>query len=805
MYVRLQSSYSIVSLPTNFLSLKKVDNDELTFELTYKFDQELAIKKNLTTVVVDIASESPPSLNAVSNTENSIKGILGFQSAHVKSLSDYIANSIVLSHTSDPTKKINNELVQLFNRGYTSEQLPQLKNNALVPIRTIDATSAITAVHAQHDMDLSNVTSRTLAERLLLQGVDPSSAYEINDLGLSLIESHSGIAKYSPVVFRTETEKDLYSYKTISYAKPILQTSAGEPGVVLSNESLIADQYTLERAAIDSRHVTVHDTLRFKLNKSAPDRMTLIIRVKDKTGVTVQSLERVFYPRDFIKYYMIPRARPIVKISNRSDKSYAMLNIRQVDIAASKVRIYKRIYDHNGMTDEPYTFVNEIDLTIKDGWKYLPVEVSYGNTIIYRIIPISPFGTSGSDYASIVLKPQGRNPNFKQVVITTKTQLKGVQLEVSKLPSDCVSFRVYRRDVTIGNNVREDIGSPILVNTSDPNVAYSVVDASVKANHVYAYYCRIFRKTGSQEDRLATHYEHIPLVENIVETKIIDPNLTLTDRGYDVHFKLSTTVVGTRIDQLKQLLEKQGFYDLFQDDIADVRDQLGKLIAHTVKRVDLMTGAVEDFGVVDKDEFSDLTARNVAGVSELRVGRKYRYVVTALLRAPETMLENFTKSVRDPNTKRLYNFNPFKFLHPIVAQHGNIVTVDSIRTNYVKEPMMFGEIGSYAFAEITVDRQKSLISSAVREKKGVNIDVLRWTAVGASKDVDHFQVILEHGGKRSIVGRATCAPDTDSFLYVRKLNQVEIGLDLRYYICPVYHDFVRGLETSVSNVEEGSW
>lgn len=800
MYIQLQSSYQIVTLKDDFLTLKQVKGDELVFELKYLFDQEVAVKKNIANVSVEVAKTPPPKL-AANDADDIVVGILTQKSAHTALIDSYVRNDLITNFPSDPTKNVSNEVVSLLNRGYAASQLPQLQKRALVPARVADVKNPVTAVVAQHDVG-SESSERQLAEELLLRGVDPSTSYEVNDLGLTLAESFRGIQRRSPSVFSSETEKTQYKYKTFPYLVPIDQASAGEPGV--STVDISADQFTLKRDFVDARYVPVTDSFKFVFPENSPDKVTLVLRVKDSAGVTVQLLERAFYPREYIKYYNIPRLPPLVNVNNQSNKSHAMLSVKQVDHAATGVRIYKRVYDHHYVTDEPYTFVSEFDISPSDGWKYIPVDVSHGNTLIYRVVPMSALGTYGSDFATIIVKPKAHNPAIKRVVITTKPQLNGVLLEVSKLPSDCVSFQIMREDVTLDKGSIVFIDSPTRTETSDPNRVYTLVDSSVKGGHAYAYHCRIIRKTGSHEDRLVTYYEHIPLVENIVETKIVNPSLFFTDAGYDVQFNIATTVVGTKVDQIKKLLERQGMYDLFTDDITNVRDQLGKLIAHNVKRVDLTTGFVEDFGTIDSETFSDLSARNVAGVSELRLGRKYRYVVTALLRAPETLLESFVKTSTDATTNRQYSYKPFKFLHPVVAKHGNIVTPNSIRANYSKDPMTFGEIGNYVVAEVALDKQKSIVTSAVREKKGIDVDVLRWVLTGASKDVDHFQVIVEHGGTKSIVGKATCVPETDSFLYVRRLDQTEIGLDLRYFVCPVYHDFTRGLEVAVSNTEDNT-
>lgn len=797
MYVRLRSSFQVVSLPEDFLTLKEVDGNRLTFELSYSYDQELAVKKSITNVSVEVATKSSPTVADGSRSGDLALDVQRQHSTHATLVNDHVRAEVLLDHASDPTKTVSNEVVTLLRRGQSASQITQLKKRAFAPIKAKNAASPVKPIQAQHELGDAGVTTQRLAEGLLLRGRDPSAAYKVNDLGLSLTEATAGTLRRSPTVFIDDVERDLYWYKTLPHLKPITQTSPGDPGVVMGGAD--TDLLALQRQDVDGRKSTVKDTLTFAFDPAAPDRLVLTLRVKDAGGVTIQTLERVFHPREHIKYHMVPRVAPLAAATLRKGKSYAMLNVRQLDPVATRLRVYKRVIDHNSPNVEPYSLISDLDLTPSNGWKYLPVEVSRGNTLIYHVVPVSSMGTLGSDFATVVLKPQDRNPSFKRVVVTTKPLLKGVLLEVSKLPSDCVSFQLLREDVTVDRGAKALVGSPIKADANDVNHTYTLEDQDVKRDHVYAYHCRVFRKNGSSEDRLTTHYKHTPLVEDVVDTKVSDPTLTLTERGYDVRFKVASVVTNTKIDQVKQLLERQGMLSAFESDVTDVRDQLGKLIAHNVKRIDLSTGLVEDFGTLDKEEFSDLERRGVAGVSELHVGRKYRYAVTTLLRAPETMLDGFVKTSRDAATGRQYSYKPSKFLHPIVAKQGSLTTPSSIATNHPEDQMSFGAVGDFVNVEVTLDKQKPLITSAVREKNGAETDVLRWVLNGTAGDVDHFQIIVERGGSRTIVGKATCVPEADTFAYVRKVPSVEVGLDLRYLVCPVFHDFTCGAEVPVSN------
>ena len=318
--------------------------------------------------------------------------------------------------------------------------------------------------------------------------------------------------------------------------------------------------------------------------------------------IAIQTITRIFNPKDYIKFKSIPIIPPLAKTTGYGSKTHALLAIKQRDNNAKSVKIYRRIYDHHTLEEQPYSFVNEFNVTTIDGWKYVPLEISLGNTFIYRIVAVGKDGSIGSGFETVVLKPTKRDSNIKRAVVTTTPLLNGVQLDVTHLPSDCISFQILREDTTTNKNVLNNVGSSVYVQTSDPKKVYSIQDTEVKKGHVYRYYCRVYRRNGSQFQRLVTFYEHFPLIENLVDIKLVNIRTQLTDLGYDVKFTIQTTVVNTEIDQYKLLLERQGLYELFTTDVAGARDQLGKLIAHNVKRIDLTTGVIEDLSLIHISE-----------------------------------------------------------------------------------------------------------------------------------------------------------------------------------------------------------
>ena len=805
-YVKLNASYQVVSLSDFFLTLRSVKGSRLSFVAKYQYDQEVGIKNNITKVNVKVTRTISPAVNAASNAASPsvslARRIVVNSTAHVELLKQHQANDLVVSVDSDPTAHVSNEAVPLLRRGYAATQLPQLRKRLPAVVTVDDPSNAVTvsAIHAQHDVGEHFNTDRQLAEDLLALGLDPSSAYDLNDIGVTLAEGLDGTFEKSPSQFANNAEKLRYRYKSLPYLKPLVGgQKLGDAGTV--DPEPTDGQTTTTMKNVTRRNVDVVADLEFDYGTNDPDRLYVTFTASNVNGVTVQTLTRTFYPGEYVKYHTIPTLPPHVKAAQRVDKNHTLLSIRQRDPTAKYVRVYSRLYNHHTLTFEPYERVAEFDLDVVHGQKLLPVETSIGNTILYRVVALSGNKTLGSGFESHVAKPTLKT-SLRHFALVATPLLNGVKLETTALPSDCVSFQLIRKDITthVGSAV-VNVGTPTFVDSADSGKVYETTDDTVIEDEAYYYGCRIYRKNGSSFEKFSIVYEHRKLVENLVRTELNDVRAILDDSGYDVKFAIASDVVDTDVDRLKQLLQQQGLYDLYAADVQTIREQLNKLLAHNVRRVDMTTGEVEDFGTVTSLNFSDKDSRDAAGVSELRTDRKYRYVVTALLRSPETMLDFIVKQAKDASSGRTYEYRPFKFFHPLVSQTGAIVTQASTSRNHSQDAMGFGNVGNYAAAEVSLNNQKPLVIAATRESFGEDVDVLKWTIRGLAKDVDHFQIVLSHGGKKSVVAKQMCTAESQSFTLVRKLKKYEAGLNLQYIVIPVYHDFTRGAEVLVANVK----
>jgi hypothetical protein len=800
MYVNIKSSYQIIKLPDDYLSLVKVNDATLEFQIKYLYDQEQGIKQNITSVNLEISKTAKPNSAVSDGTlgENPANSILTNHASHVEKLTKYANESILKFAKSDPTSAISNEVVHQFSKGYTANQLPQLVKRTLKKVPISAAENEISSKREiQHDIGEYFNDERQIAEAILQMGIDPSDSYSMNELGNTVKEDWEGYNKKSPISLDTKQLDLLYRYKNVGFLKPIYQNSPGEIGTVI--ESSIKKNTLIQQYDVKN-FVEITESIEFDFSEDQSDKLYLRINVVNKNGVPVQILQRTFSPKDFIRINSIPLLPPLAKTSGYAVKNHALLAIKQQSDTATGIKIYKRVIDHYTLEQQNYTFVSEFSLSKSEGWKYIPVSISTGNTSLYRIVAMGKDGSIGSDYQSIVIEPTIRDKSKKYVTMTAIPLSNGVELNINHLPADCVSYQVRKENTTSQKGVKTFVSTPTVVQKYEPNKIYTINDYDVKIGNVYRYYCLLYKKNGSILERLSLTYEHQPLMQNFVETKLVDSKLLSLEQGYDVRFKIQTSVIKNNVDQYKSLLENQGLYELFSSSVENVKEKLGKLLAHNVTRTDLVTGEEENFGTILDEEFSDFKYRKITGVSDLILGRKYRYTVVTLMRAPETMLDSYSRVNKDSRTNRQYKVLPFKFLHPITLSNGSLVSESSLRNHHSKDMMSFGAVGNYTSVDITLDKSTSVVSSATSEIFSSNVDIIRWYINGNSNDIDHFLIITDVDGQRKIGGRMCGLPDKTSYQYIRNVDSYERKEGVSYHIIPVYLDFSRGNSVVVASV-----
>ena len=151
----------------------------------------------------------------------------------------------------------------------------------------------------------------------------------------------------------------------------------------------------------------------------------------------------------------------------------------------------------------------------------------------------------------------------------------------------------------------------------------------------------------------------------------------------------------------------------------------------------------------------------------------------------------------DLETRKRYNINQRKHLHPLTLTRGNIVSSNVISNDLdPKDDLLYGFIGTSYHVDASLISNKPLIESfnvSLINDKDV---FLSWKISGNREFVDHIVILREIDGIRKIIGKTHCLVD-GSLNVTYSLTQHDIG-NIRFILVPVYNDFSSG-QISISN------
>jgi hypothetical protein len=362
---------------------------------------------------------------------------------------------------------------------------------------------------------------------------------------------------------------------------------------------------------------------------------------------------------------------------------------------------------------------------------------------------------------------------------------------------------VVRRNCTLHEKIFTplNIDEPIRLPTSGQGPLV-FEDINVKDDYVYEYRAKVFTREG--RELMTTGQATITyqiLNGNAVEMNLGTPEVDIDAAGdINVSFSLLGNVPKTGVSALNSVLEAGGLTKYFESDIQADRENLSDLLAFHVERIDLKTGRVESFGVVTESEFSDKNLRSANNVTSLKSGRKYRYVVSALLRTPDTLLDSAVRTKIDPTTGRAYTFKPSRYLRPSTLKRGALAATNVVAGTDVSQEFAAGFAGVQRFIDISTDsRMPSIVSANVRSNsRGHN--VIRWKVKGSMNKIDHFVIVATKLGMKTIIGRSHNISSNGSFKHVDKKLSKCVG-QVTYQVVPIYNDYTQGTPMTAGRIE----
>lgn len=811
MYFRTQKR-NILNVSDYYANLDYVDESgNLVFTFYYSMSPQFAVLNNATTVNVSVISKVVTKKSILDGSQAGnvdsarvVKNILlDVQSA--KSAAKEQSKFVVASKKSDVTAWINNEALAQLKAGIAPENIPQMQKTVLksIPVSQIKDDSEnkpVTTViaHSSVSTSITEMSSSTYDQTTIMQklinerGIDPSLVTSTTHRSLTSLDSKDGTLRRRKI---EEYDADLLSQLTNGYL-------FSQVSQLPSTTNDVTDD-TVVQVAVTETQKYVEVPVTVTINKSAltlegSENYDMYVKfdlINTSTGLPVDSVTKSLNVAKHLLAKNIPTKSPVVKASPAF--AYTNLEIKQVDENATSVNLYKKsIYAASSEIDQ-YSFVGSYALTPGSSIT-VQVDSPHASSVIYRVIPVGQQGTLGLEYTNVIVRPK-KVTHVKSANLTTQQIPEGVRLTVRNLPHNVAAVQFIRKNKSTYESDYSNVESPVLIDgaTRSENLVF-VVDQDVKPNNTYEYSAKIIYRFGTSEQTNAALVEFIEPSPGKVDTKLSD--LVVEQQGdVNVRFKISTTIVDTNIDIIRNALKQQDTYELFRNDVEREREMIKSLIAHNVQRVNLTSGEREDFGVVTTTDFSDRELRNNQSIKPLKIGHRYRYEIYPLVRSVETMFEKLEKQSVDQVTKKPYSFKPNKFLHPVTLTDGTIMSSTGLRAHYAKEAMSHGIIGSVQAIEVSLDLEQARIVDQAVSRFDIDTNVITWSIQGDVSSIDHFILMKNVSGVRTFVGKVHAEFQYGTCQFFHNLTKRDEG-SYSYIIVPVFNDYKVGQQVTTNTV-----
>lgn len=820
MYFTFDRQFKILDIGDAYAELLKVHPDKtVDFEFTYAVSQKMAIQKNALKVNVSVISQTVQAKPLLADSHNgyintgALVGNILTQLRDAKLILSQQQAFVVAQRVSDISAVINNETVAQLRANAPLSSIPSLTTTQLVTtpaanlVQNNDVQPLLQFI-AHPDLTPENVDEQTqtalslnpqiaMYEMIIRQGLDPSYVTQLTHRSVPAIDSLGGLLRPS----RSPGQSYDPSVQLLNYY--VLSNDADPMRTTTSDVTDETNVHVAESVTSDIVDVTIKIRIpAYALILASQHIANFLVKfdlIDSSTQATVDSVTKQLDVSRHLSVYYTPTIAPTVKVGPSVISSKVNLEITQLDPGASFIHVYKKTLSPAQLIAEDYILIGTYPLTFAQRTLKISVEKPIDSTAIYRIIPLGLLGNTGFEFTNIVVRPERYTPN-KAVAINALVTDSGITVEVRQFPPEAVAIEVLARNLTTFETNYRNVGGVSLIDDATRVANYiSVIDNQVSEHCVFEYTVRITYRSGLTKMSNITIVEFIALVPGKVDLTISELEVINDLTSPNVTFNVQSVVLDQDLDQVVALLQRQDIQQFFQNDIAKEREFLNSLIAHGVQRVDLTTGDREDFGVITTTEFNDNALRKNNAVSPLKYGHKYRYEAVTLLRAPETMFEAFVKTQIDPSTNKTYQYSPSKFLHPITLRDGVIVSSTGLNTRYSKDPMMHGQIGTIASIEVSFDTQPAQVLNPTASRFNRDVNVVTWKVEGSIDEVDHFLIIKDVHGVRTLIGKAHSEFSSGNCQYFHPVTSKDAG-SLAYIIVPIFNDYRIGIQSITNSV-----
>lgn len=849
MRININRQDGIITLPNDFAVLEDITKEgRFRYAIKYNVDVPRAVKENAFLVKIH-ASLEPPDVKDVPgftrlNSQEVIKNLLTRQAERTEMNRAFVKNFIA-TVTSDITSKIPNDKAKELKPTKVQKTFKNYDDAKLTAEKYLFQKRGFKLVKAS-DLTTQNVSQPVFQtplfqptvneivplqppqeygfDLILKHGIDPAQMGNRTTQVVDTEKAYAGILQRPRGVAR-----EAVIGSPVGAVKPafgILNTVLGESQVKPSSQlGLANNDFTHVQVEESTNIVTIEEDLYLDVS-AVGDQFYLIFELQDINGVETESTSTVVHHARNLSVFTLPVQLPFVSATRCT--GYNRLELKQVDPNGAGVFIYRKILNtHSATTEADFVQIAKMPLRTQDGSKWYNDPNPGMQPVIYRVVTYNRAELKSHDFASAVVNPPQRvhmvraHAQQKKLFMSINTKVvdKTIQIELNDIPPGVLAMKVFRLDLTRHEKLSEatQVGNVVYIQKlPTPNSRFYVTDTAPVDQRVYDYRVKLIFRDGTEFwSSSSSHIQFNPIVNNVITTTSTPIKATNVGNELDVVFRLSSVVTEGKMDQVRKAMEQQGILGFYQDDIIQNRDQLQNLIAYQIKRTNLTTGEIEDMGVFIGRDFSDNAVGHNRGVKKVQAGHTYEYTINTHFRSAQSLISTFTTTVTNTNNPdRTYSYAPSKWQHPVTLRDGNLVSTTSLKRNHANTDFTFGTVGDILHIRISLAPPAPAVQKATVSPLGKGKVMLRWELKGSPKQIDHFLVMKEEMGMRTLVGKVHALTDARSLQFIDTPSLPEVtranptqNLPLSglvnqaletaatYHVTPVLHDLSHGPAT----------
>ncbi|HIL98464.1 MAG TPA: hypothetical protein EYG51_21530 [Pseudomonadales bacterium] len=835
MRFRIKRSGKSLKVRNNFAKIEGIDDDGLfNYSVDYYANVSNALFKDAITVRLTVYPIDPRAqssmLQGVKNSGDLTRNVLSMRSDKSSAIAQLKARAIS-SVNLDLSRGISNTMAPRLQKNSRSRPaaMPTQRVLRAVPKSQIRRGRVKVSPHLGVSRQDKNFTSQNQSlklsslEAVLKDGVDPSS------LG----------ARKFPLITAKDSIQGTFG-KKMKVSRTVGRAEKSPAAKSILNNFQLGGRFPTQELKDPRRDessttqtIPFNEEIKWKFYENfiaVPDptefgstTLHFVFELVDKRGVVVDQLVRVADHALLLNSYYTPRDPPLISGAKSHTLGTNILNIKQVDPVAVAVDVYKKVINPSApQVTAGYSFITTVQTTATSGEIKFRDPTNNSLTTVYRAIPIGPGNRSSSRFSNYVaqaVKVPGRDclPSKElehaSIFAQTIEGSNAVLVKVENIPDGPISVYVKARDISIGERSCRIVGKDPGEQLQTAATALVYTDMEVKHKHTYEYSCIMVYPNGREvvSKNPVTHEFQKDFKQEQFKVSNSGPVIGTQDGDVVTTFDLKADFTTQGLNAVADSLKAAGIETKFNEELKENREKYQALLAFEVLREDSVTGEIESFGVVPANtKFVDgPESRGKSGVKKMDPGRSYSYVFNLCARDPGTFFTQTSQEKKDLVTNKAYKENIFKYKNPFTLASGILPStqesrgLSSVSGLKPQDPILQAKTGLSKSVSISLPASVATVTGLRAVKIDDDENLITWTLKGSKDRVDHFVVLAELEGVKSVLGTVHTQFKSNTFTFFDDELAPMVGTTT-YSIVPVFSDYSQGTESEGVSVTHQS-